>query len=178
MKKALAAFFILVLLIGIAALGWYVLWPERLTPEIARDVDVDLSLSGVTLSQGKDGRKLWNLNATGADYAEDGDELTLNAPVITYWGEDGGEPIRVTAPKGQVWQKEDRARMWDGVNATQGEYSIRADAMDYLGQNRTLVLTGDIGLEGDAMWGRADILTYFLDTGDFLAQGNVQVTLN
>ena len=178
MNRALAAFFVLVLLVGIAALGWYVLWPERLTPEIAREVDVDLSLSGVNLSQGRDGRKLWNLNATGADYAEDGDELTLNAPVITYWGEGDGEPIRVTAPKGQVWQKEDRARMWEGVNATQGEYSMHADTMDYMGQNRTLILTGDIGLEGQTMRGRADMLTYFLDTGDFLAQGNVQVILN
>lgn len=178
MKRALAAFFVLVLLVGIAALGWYVLWPERLTPEIAREVDVDLSLSGVNLSQGRDGRKLWNLSATGADYAEDGDVLTLEAPVITYWGEDDTEPIRVEAPQGQVWQKEDRARMWDGVNATRSGYRMRSDAMDYHGQNRTLVLTGDIGLEGETMRGRADMLTYFLDTGDFLAQGDVQVTLN
>lgn len=178
MSRAVAALLILVLLVGIAALGWYALWPERLTPEIARDVNVDLSLTGVTLSQGKDGRKLWNLDAAGADYAEDGDELTLNAPVITYWGEDGDEPVRVMAPKGQVWQKEDRARMWDGVNATRGEYRMRSDAMNYYGQNRTVVLSGDIGLESDAMRGRADTLTYYLDTGDFLAQGDVQVTLN
>jgi LPS export ABC transporter protein LptC len=178
MNRAVAVLLALALLVGIAALGWYVLWPERLTPEIAREVDVDLSLKGVNLSQGKDGKKLWNLSAAGANYAEAGEELTLNAPVITYWGEDGDEPVRVTAPKGQVWQKEDRARMWDGVNATRGEYRMHADTMDYLGQNRTVVLSGDIGLESDAMRGRADILTYFLDTGDFLAQGNVQVTLN
>ena len=134
MKKALAALATLLILTGLAVLGWRMLWPERLDPEIVRELDVDLSLKGVNLSQGKDGRKLWNLSATGADYAESGDELTLTDPVITYWGDEGGEPVQVTAPRGQVWQKEDRARMWEGVNATRGEYRMRAETMDYLGQ--------------------------------------------
>ena len=178
MKKVLGALMAALILAGLAALARYVLWPERLTPEIARDLDVDLSLKGVNLSQGKDGKKLWNLSAAGANYAEAGDQLTLTAPVITYWGEDGSEPVQVTAPKGQVWQKEDRARMWEGVNATRGEYRMRSETLDYLGRDRTLVLSGSIDIAGDSMQGRADTLTYFLDTGDFLAQGNVQVTLN
>lgn len=178
MKKVLAALAVLLMLAGLAVLGWRMFWPERLDPEIIRELDVDLSLKGVNLSQGKDGRKLWNLSAAGADYAESGDELTLTNPVITYWGGEGDEPVQVMAPRGQVWQKEDRARMWEGVNATRGEYRMRAETMDYLGQNRTLVLSGDIGIAGDSMQGRSDSLTYFLDTGEILATGNVQVTLN
>ena len=178
MKRALAIILALLILAGIAVLGWRMLWPERLTPDIARNVDVDLSLKGVNLSQGKDGKKLWNLSAAGANYAEAGDELTLTDPVITYWGEEGGEHVEVMAPRGQVWQKEDRARMWDGVNATRGEYRMRADTLDYTGGNRTLVLSGNIDISSDSMQGRSDALTYFLDTGDILARGNVQVTLN
>ena len=178
MKRALAVVLALLILAGIAVLGWRMLWPERLTPDIARNVDVDLSLKGVNLSQGKDGKKLWNLSAAGANYAEAGDELTLTDPVITYWGEEDGEAIVVMAPQGQVWQKEDRARMWDGVHGTQGQYVMRSQTLDYAGRDRTLVLGGTVDLTGKSMRGRSDTLTYFLDTGDFLAQGNVQVIMN
>ena len=178
MKKALTALLTLLLLAGLGVLGGYLLWPDRPAPDIARDIDVDLSLKGVNLSQGKDGRKLWNLSATGANYAEAGDELTLTNPFITYWGEDGAEAVEVMAPKAQVWQKEDRARMWDGVNATRGEYRMRAEALDYSGRDRTLVMSGGADISSDSMQGRADALTYFLDTGDILARGNVQATLN
>jgi LPS export ABC transporter protein LptC len=178
MRKALTALLILLLLAGLGILGGYMLWPERPASDIARDIDVDLSLKGVNLSQGKDGKKLWNLSATGANYAEDGEELTLTDPFITYWGEEGSEAVEVMAPKGQVWQKQDRARMWDGVNATRGEYRMRAAVLDYSGRDRTLVMSGGSDIFSDSMQGRADALTYFLDTGDILARGNVQVTLN
>ena len=125
MKRVLIALVSLVVLAGVALLGRYVLWPERLDTKLIQNLDVDLSLKGVNLSQGRDGKKLWNLQAAGAVYAESGDELTLADPVITYWGEDGGEVIEAMAPRGQVWQKEDRARMWDGVNATHGQYRRR-----------------------------------------------------
>ncbi len=178
MKRALLGLLALAVLVGLALFGKQLLWPDRLDDLSVNNLDVDLSLKGVTLSQGKDGKKLWNLNATGADYAESGDELTLTDPVIVYWGEEGGEPLQVRAPKGQVWQKEDRARMWDGVHGTQGQYVMRSQTLDYAGRDRTLVLGGTVDLTGKSMRGRSDTLTYFLDTGDFLAQGNVQVIMN
>jgi lipopolysaccharide export system protein LptA len=55
---------------------------------------------------------------------------------------------------------------------------MRSETLDYTGQNRTLVLGGTVELTGESMQGRSDTLTYFLDTGDFLAQGNVQVIMN
>ena len=156
MKRALLWLLTLALLAGLAMLGKHLFWPEQLDNLSLRDLEVDLSLQGVTLSQGKDGKKLWNLNATGAIYAEEGDELTLADPVIVYWGEQGGEPIEVRAPRGQVWQKEDRARMWDGVNGVQGQYVMRSETLDYTGQNRTLVLGGTVELTGESMQGSSE----------------------
>lgn len=178
MKRVVIGLLALAVLAGIAMLGKRLLWPERLENLSIENLDVDLSLKGVNLSQGKDGKKLWNLNATGADYAENGDELTLTDPVIVYWGEEDGTPMTVRAPKGQVWQKEDRARMWDGVNGTQGQYVMRSETLDYSGKNRSVLLGGTVELTGESMQGSSDTLTYFLDTGDFLAQGNVQVIMN
>jgi len=178
MKRAVIWLLTLAILAGLAMLGKHLFWPEQLDKLSLRELDVDLSLSGVTLSQGKDGKKLWNLNATGASYAEDGDELTLSDPVIVYWGEDGGDPVEVRAPRGQVWQKEDRARMWAGVDGVQGQYVMRSETLDYSGKNRTLLLGGTVELTGESIQGRFDTLTYFLDSGDFRAQGNVQVIMN
>ena len=178
MKRLVLGIVAIAILAGLAFVGKRLIWPQRLDDLSINNLDVDLSLKGVTLSQGKDGKKLWNLNATGASYAENGDELTLSDPIIVYWGEEGGEPIEVRAPKGQVWQKEDRARMWDGVHGTQGQYVMRSQTLDYAGQDRTLVLGGTVDLTGESMRGSSDTLTYFLDTGDFLAQGNVQVIMN
>jgi len=178
MKRALLGLAAIAVLVALALLGKHLIWPQRLDELSLKNLDVDLSLKGVSLSQGKDGKKLWNLNATGADYAENGDELTLSDPVIVYWGKEGDEPIEVRAPKGQVWQKEDRARMWDGVNGTHGQYVMRSQTLDYAGRDRTLVLGGTVELTGESMRGRSDTLTYFLDTGDFLAQGDVQVIMN
>ena len=178
MKRLVLGIVAIAILAGLAFVGKRLIWPQRLDDLSIKNLDVDLSLKGVTLSQGKDGKKLWNLNATGASYAENGDELTLSDPIIIYWGEEGGEPIEVRAPKGQVWQKEDRARMWDGVHGTQGQYVMRSQTLDYAGKDRTLVLGGTVDLTGESMRGSSDTLTYFLDTGDFLAQGNVQVIMN
>ena len=86
--------------------------------------------------------------------------------------------MQVMAPTGQVWQKEDRARMWDGVNGTRGEYAMRADSLDYAGTTREILLTGNVQLVGATMLAGSDMLTYFLESGDFFAQGNVLVILN
>lgn len=177
MKRMLLWLLTLALLAGLAMLGKKLFWPEQLDNLSLKDLDVDLSLKGVTLSQGKDGKKLWNLSAAGATYSENNDELTLADPVIVYWGEEGGEPIEVRSPKGQVWQKEDRARMWDGVDGVQGQYVMRSETLDYEGKNRTLLLSGTVKLTGESMQGRSDTLTYFLDSGNFEAQGNVQVIM-
>ena len=158
-------------------LGKYV-WPERPSPDAAGKLDVELSLEGVELSQGRDGRKLWSLRAAGADYADAGKELSLNAPVITYWGEDEDIPVQVAASKGQVWQKEDRARMWDGVNATRGEYLMHAETLDYLGAERKLAMAGGVDLAGRNMQVRSDAMTYFLESDEILATGNVRMLLN
>lgn len=168
---------IVVLLLGLGLLGKYVLWPERPGTEAVKQLDVALSLEGVELSQGRDGRKIWALRASGADYAEAGNELTLTAPVITYWSEDETS-VQVMAPRGQVWQKEDRAKMWDGVNATRGEYLLRSQTLDYLGAEQKLVLSGDVDLTGQKMQAQSDTMTYFLKSDEILATGNVRVLLN
>lgn len=178
MKRVFAFVLGGVFLAGVAALGKYILWPERLDTKTVQQLDVDLSLKGVELSHGRDGKKLWNLKAAKAAYAEATDELTLTAPEIVYWGEGVEPPMQVMAPKGQVWQKEDRARMWEGVNGTRGEYSMRADSLDYAGTKREVLLTGNVQLVGATMLAGSDTLTYFLESGDFFARGNVLVILN
>lgn len=48
----------------------------------------------------------------------------------------------------------------------------------YTGDVKELVLTGDVQVHSTTMQARSDELTYFIDSGDFSAKGNVAVTLN
>lgn len=178
MKRTLILVLGAIFLVGVVLLGKYVLWPERLEKLAIERLDVDLNLKNVNLSQGRDGRKLWNLQAAAATYDEGSDELTLSDPFITYWEDDQPEPLRVKAPKGQVWQKEDRARMWDGVRGTRGQYTMHSTTLDYTGTKREVLLTGSVRLVGDTMLASADSLVYFLESGDFFARDNVFVLLH
>lgn len=178
MKRLLLFLLLVVLATGLGYLGKVILWPEQLDKKIAANIDVDLSLKGITLSQGRQGKQLWNLNATGALYAEGTDELALEMPCITYWGENATETIVVCAPNGLVWQKQDRAKMWNGVNASRGDYDLFSSDLMYTGDVKELVLTGDVQVRSTTMQARSDELTYFIESGDFSANGNVAVTLN
>lgn len=168
----------LILIGGTIVLGKILLWPERLMQTPSEKLDVDIHLSGVELSQGRDGKKLWHVRASSAGYADASNDVTLSQPVITYWGE-GDEPaVLISAPHGQVWQKEDRARMWDGVNASRGEYTLHALTAEYRGTNRELLLEGGVRMVGPSMMASSDTLTYFVNVENFVATGNVLVILN
>ena len=68
--------------------------------------------------------------------------------------------------------------MWDGVNATRGEYLMHAETLDYLGAERKLAMAGGVDLTGRNMQVRSDVMTYFLESDEILATGNVRVLLN
>lgn len=163
--------------VGAFFLGKFLFWPERLNTRLADQVDVDFSLQGIALSQGRDGKKLWDLKARAARYEEATDELILDDPVITYWGERGERPIGVRAPRGQVWQSENRARMWGGVNASHEEYIMRSRALDYNGSSDELLFSGDVQIVGLSMMASCNSVVYSLPSGDFFARGNVFVIL-
>ncbi|MDY0275419.1 MAG: LPS export ABC transporter periplasmic protein LptC [Desulfomicrobium sp.] len=177
MKHVLSGGLALILLIGLFLLGKYVLWPERLQRSIPQDISVDLSLEGITLNQGRDGVKLWNLQAKSANYAETEDNLVLDSPTITYWGNDT-IPVYVDAPHGQVWQKKDQARMWGGVHIKRDEYDLCSQTLDYDGASHTLTLREDVEMTGPAIQATSNTMIYYLETGDVDAAGNVQVILN
>lgn len=177
MKNIFLGIFALGLFTALFFLGKYVLWPERLSRSIPKNIDVDLSLEGVTLSQGRNGTKLWNLEAKSTNYAEAEDNLVLDSPVVTYWGNDT-IPVHVDAPHGQVWQKKDLARMWGGVHVTRDAYELRAQTLDYHGAQRTFILTEHVQLNGPTIQAVSDTMVYHLETGDIEASGNVQVILN
>lgn len=178
MKRTLLAVFALALLAGVAILSQHVLWTDQLETKILPSVDVDLTIQGVTLNQSRKGKRLWHLEAKAAKYTEKNDQLTLTAPIITYFGEDQPSPVVVTAPNALIWQKEDRARMWENVTATQGERRMQALRLEYLGAKRSLLLTGDVHMRTATMQAQAKQLTYFLDSGDFLAEDSIHVILN
>lgn len=150
--------------------------------EVAKDVDleaevgVDLSLKGVELTQGEAGATQWRLTAEKASYDQEQNRVEVDSPKVTYFLKDGGE-LRVTAPSGEVRQDEQTASLWPEVEATYQNNDIRAERLTWSGENKTLVLSGNVRLENPDMEFTAPELRVLLDQNTLTAENGVHVVL-
>lgn len=112
------------------------------------DVGVDLSLSGVELTHGEEGRMQWKLTADKARYLEDKGLISLEGPRIEYRTYQDPHSIIVTAEKGLVDQENRNAELWSGLEGTYGDNVIHAERLEYTGQDKILLITGNVVLEG------------------------------
>ena len=72
-RRPVAAAVFVVLALGLAWGLWRMTAGEALDEmaRVAKDVDVDVSMRGIELSQGREGRVQWRLKASGAEYVQD-----------------------------------------------------------------------------------------------------------
>lgn len=179
---------VLLLLAGLAGL-WY-WWVQQKAMEHLQDtaakvadvelqaeLDVDLSLKGVTLSQGEKGELHWELKAEKAQYVQDKSMVEVSAPTIVYKVSGGEAMITVQASQGAIWQEEERARLWPDVHATYEQNVLTADELVYDGKNRELRLSGEVTLEGPRFVCRTARLRYQLQDDLILAENGVQATV-
>ena len=141
------------------------------------DVSVDLSLGGVTLRQGKDGRLLWTLNATAADYQKDAGFVFLTSPKILYFQEDKPEPLYVEGDHGKVDQKNDQAVVWSNVIARYQDAVVTTSKLHYDGKHRLLVFNEDVVVERGNLRLLADSAKLDLKDEQLQAQGNVRARI-
>lgn len=181
-------FGLLLLLAGLAGL-WY--WwvqhkaaehlqqtAERVAGvELQAELDVDLSLKGVTLSQGEKGELHWELKAEQAHYVQDEGMVEVVAPTITYRTAGGEGLLTVQAPKGAIWQEQQRARLWPEVRATYEQNVLTAEELTYNGEQRALELRGNVTLAGDRFVCRTTVLRYRLEDDMITADNGVEATL-
>ncbi|HDQ40263.1 MAG TPA: hypothetical protein ENN39_04450 [Desulfonatronum sp.] len=142
-----------------------------------KDMDVDVSMSGVEMRLGQEGRTLWILKAVSAAYDQGAQLVLLNAPSIIKHLSNQDLPILVDAPLGEVDQDSNDIRLWSGVHMEYGPTYLNSDEAIYVQVDETIYLYGDLlldrqGLQLRAPKGDVDLTTWIVN-----AEGGVEVII-
>ncbi len=140
--------------------------------EFDAELGADLSLKGVELVQGQEGRPLWRLKARSAKYEGNRSVVRVEDVTITYFFSNDDQLV-VNSPLGEIRQEEGDARLWPEVTARFRENFLTARQLDYDGQDGVMVLTGDVTLDGPQMSCNATRMRFFLANSTIVADNGV-----
>lgn len=141
--------------------------------DLAENLDVDVALNKVELSQGSEGKAAWRLVANGADYLKDQELVRLDRPRVIYYQEQDGAEVEVTASEGEVDQASGDARLWPDVVIVSGPTTVYAERLHYKGESRDIDLTGEVRMERGEMRLNAPHMVMNMKTNDITADGGV-----
>ncbi len=176
MKQTIAGLFGFFLVGGIL-----VLWSMQNTPETVEESSiprVDLMLEGVTLRQGRDGRLVWTLNATRADYRKEEGFVIVTDPEMVCFQEDDKEPVYMHGDHGRIDQKNDQADIWSHVEVRYQEGRLTTANLHYNGTNSLLCSQDGITLRGWGMFMTAEGGCVDLTTRHAEVHGGVKAVLH
>lgn len=180
-RKLSIALLALAVLVGAGLWGWSFFRTEiDMAREVARqlpkDVNIDVSAKGVTLSQGEAGELLWDLTADSAAYKSGKGTVVLTNPVITYHAADGGT-VRIEAPQGEVDQTNNTMVLTPKVKAVYGQVVVTGDRLDYQGKTRRILISGDVVVQKEDMVMTGPKLEIDLTNRDIIASEGVRVVI-
>jgi LPS export ABC transporter protein LptC len=138
---------------------------------------MDLSLQGVTLRQGSQGRLLWTLNATRADYRKDQGIVLVTDPEILYFQEEESTPVYVEGDHGRIDQKNDQADIWSHVLVRYQGSVLTTQSLHYNGTSSLLLCNKDVEIRRKDMVLTSQRATLELATKRVQAHGQVKAVL-
>ena len=140
---------------------------------------VDLAVRGIMLSQGRDGRKSFDLKAEWATLNQDSGAITMRDPDISYRMSDdkNGTPrlIYASSKIGRVEDNNQKVSMSDTVRAQHEDKVLTGDLAVFLNPLNKLVFPGGAELNSPEIEGACHQLTWDLNTNIIL--GNHGVTM-
>lgn len=172
-------------LVTVAALGvaayaaWHFSGLDRAAREVAKaakDTQVDVSVQGLTLSKGKEGRLSWTLSAQRAEYLQEQGRIRVYNPLLVYYADDRKgrrREVTVSAPQGEVDQGKEEADLGPAVRIESDNSTIHADTLHYAGAGRTLLLSGNVVLVHPQITMKAKTVVLDLNTNEITASGGV-----
>jgi len=144
---------------------------------ISQDADVDVTMGGVEMRLGQEGRTLWVLKAVSAAYDQEDQLVLLNSPLVIKHLPDQDLPIMVNAPLGEVDQGSNDIRLWSGVQMEYGPMTLNSDEVVYLHVDEMIHLYGNVLLDYQGMQLRAPKGDMDLITRVVNAEGGVEVVI-
>ena len=140
---------------------------------------VDLAVRGLELSQGREGRKSFDLKAEWATLNQDSGAITMRDPDITYRMSDdeGGKPRLIYASSriGRVEDGNQKVSMSDDVRARHEENVLTGDLAVFLNPLNKLTFPGGARLDGPELAGTCNRLTWDLNTNIIMGDHGVNM---
>ncbi len=160
----------------------YKLWLIQQVPhadrELVGEVQADLSLEGVEMTQGKEGEVEWRLQAKEGRYGKDSQVVELEEPRVTYFGKDQREKIKISGPRGRVKQAQDTAFIFPSVRVETEDGVVTAENATYIGRESKVVLWGDVRFKGGDSRFNSSRAKYYLDRDFLRAEGGVSAVIH
>ena len=170
----------LILLAAGGLLAFILLTDSQEPPSPGPTLNVDMAVDAVRLTQARDGRIAWRLDAESGQYDQPSLTVTAHRPVVTFFPERPLEPgvaeLIVTAPLGVLSQATSAARLEPQVNATYGSITMTSRILEFDGKN-LLTATGDVLIKRGGNSLAAPIVYYDLAAGLFTASEGVEMIL-
>ncbi|MCG8532256.1 MAG: LPS export ABC transporter periplasmic protein LptC [Desulfovibrionales bacterium] len=139
------------------------------------NTEVDLSLKGIELKQGEDGKELWVLKASNGWYQKDKAVIDLSKPEITYFTQPKRDKILIVAPHGTINQGIGEARLRGNVTVTSSRGLLTSSELIFFDKTKELSLIGPVHFSGQDFSGSSDHAQWDLESNDITATGNVIV---
>ncbi len=176
-RKAIAGALILFFFVGLYFFSGDAPEERRTVGPIVGEADTDVSMSGVEMRLGQEGRTLWTLRALSASYDQGQQVVLLSSPNIVKSLDGRDIPVIVSAPLGEVDQATSDIRLWSGVHMEHGPTYLNSDEAVFVQVDETIFLYGDIlldrqGLQLRSKRGDVDLHTWVVN-----AEGGVEVII-
>ena len=140
---------------------------------------VDLAVRGLTLSQGRDGRKSFDLKAEWATLNQNSGAITMREPDIAYRMSDSEEDtprlVYATSKIGRVEDGNQKVSMSDDVRAQHEDKVLTGDLAVFLNPLNKLIFPGGAELNSPDIEGICHQLTWDLNTNIILGNHGVKM---
>ena len=140
---------------------------------------VDLAVRGIMLSQGRDGRKSFDLKAEWATLNQDSGAITMREPDIAYRMSDSGQGtpriVYATSKIGRVEDGNQKVSMSDEVRARHEDKVLTGDLAVFLNPLNKLTFPGGAELNSPENEGVCNQLTWDLNTNIILGNHGVSM---
>ncbi|MBQ4076977.1 MAG: LPS export ABC transporter periplasmic protein LptC [Mailhella sp.] len=140
---------------------------------------VDLAIRDLTLTQGREGRKSFDLKAKWAALNQESGDVTVREPEIAYMMEDdeNGSPrvIHATSKIGRVEDGNQKVSMSEDVRAQHEENVLTSDYAVFINQLSKLTFPGGATLAGPELSGSCARMTWDLNTNTLMGDHGVKM---
>lgn len=136
---------------------------------------VTIAMKALSLSQGEQGFESWRLKANVASLKQDSGIIIAEYPNITYFRNENGKPVYVTAHFGEIDQEKQVMTLWDNVHITTDGKTLISSRMQYDDRKRVLTMPEPIKITTEDLVGTAKTASMDLASNVIEAHGDVIV---